>query len=77
MLSKYDAVEVQGTIELGDGVIEVCHDSDTPTMYSVYGHKPEGGVEWLSDHRSRESALMTARMISENEGIPMYSYCKP
>jgi hypothetical protein len=71
---KYSGIEVRGTIELDDGVIEVCNDSDKPTMWTVYGVKAFGDPEWLSDHRTKESALVSARNHSDNWGVPLYNY---
>ena len=71
---KYNAVEVQGCVELGDGVIEPVQGDDKPTMYCVFGHMEGGGLDWLSDHRDHSSAIYTARNISEQMNIPMYSF---
>ena len=72
----YDAIEVQGCIELGDGVIEPCHGKDKPTMYCVFAHRKGGGVDWMSDHGTRGSAIQSATATANMLDIKLYDYTK-
>ena len=72
--SQYDKIEAHGCVELGDGVIEPCQGDDKPTIYSIFGHCMEGGMEWISDHRSQESAVMTAKMYCEEWGLEFLDF---
>ena len=73
-MKKYSSIEVVGLIECGDGQPQPVKFPDKPTMYGVYGKTEGGEMEWLSDHRVKESAVKTGREHSERDGIPLVNY---
>jgi len=59
-LDGFDAMEVAGCVDTGDGCIEVCFDEEEPEFWTVYGHWRSGGVLALWDVPTQEKAIELA-----------------
>ena len=67
--SRFDAIEIHGVRDLGDGTCE--QDDDDPDFYSVYLHLKEGGITCVGDHSLVEDARSYARKLSAKYAWPI------
>lgn len=61
----FDAIEISGVEDLGNGIVEV---SDKPDFWSVYLHMKEGGVQCVGDFTRLENAKDYAESLSKKYG---------
>jgi len=71
MIKSHDAIECHYCNFLDrEGGVEEC-DSDHAQLISVYLHKPEGGIEWITDHFDGKDAARIIRWISNRFELPV------
>lgn len=85
--SQFDAIEIQGCIDISDDddkaqggtQWESGYNRNEATMFSVYGHYADSsdnvGVDCLTDCETLESALAVASELSRRSGLPVNVYC--
>lgn len=60
-MSRFDALELHACVEhqdpQGEKFIEQEDEVLKPTMFSVYGHLPAGGISCLADFKTHHAAL--------------------
>lgn len=66
---KYDAFELSPVKVDARGFTERCSRDDNPTMWTVYGHLPEGGVESLVDCVDEASAKIVFDMYTTQASV--------
>ena len=70
--SDFDAIEIHGVLDLGDGNCEVSdEEEDTPDFYSVYVHMKEGGIQCVGDHSHPADAKGYADRLARLFGWPI------
>lgn len=71
--SEFDAYEIHpceiiGVDSQGKDIVVQCEeDNQNIAFWGLYGHLKTGGLEWISDHASKQDAV-TARMELESKG---------
>ena len=68
--SRFDAVEIHGVDDLGEGIVEVT-ESEAPDFWSVYLHQKEGGLECVGDHSNLSDARQYAMALSARYNWPV------
>ena len=70
-IKQHDAIETHYVRYLKEhSCWEECNAEDAQ-MISVYLHKPEGGIECISDHYDPKDAMRIVRWISNQYELPI------
>ena len=70
MIKCYDAIECHYVVRIDDNTWDQC-EAENAQMISVYLHKPEGGIECISDHYDPKDAMRIVRWISNKYELPI------
>jgi hypothetical protein len=74
--SQFDALEIDGCIDDGEGNTTPGYHRDLAEFFTVYGHLKVGGAEALGDFDTLDGATAAAaEMSTMSGGLPVNTFC--